>query len=421
MEAKLYIHNADQIITITSSGEQYKTGESQNNIDIITNGSVVVGLDGTILFVGDAESVASQVDGWTFEKTIDAAGMSVLPGFVDGHTHPVWSGDRVHEFAMKLAGASYVEIHKMGGGIGFTVRHTRESSEEELRELLVQRLDRMMKSGTTTAEAKSGYGLDLESEMKQLKVLHWGNENHDMDLVSNYLAAHSVPPGMTAGEATDDIVNNQIPELVKLRDAGLISPSLVDVFCDEGFFEIEDTKRILEAGVAAGLDINFHGDEIKPLNACKLAGDMKALAVSHCERCSIEAIESMTARPTAAVLLPTTFFLMKLEKPPVREMIEGNVPVALGTDFNPNCHCLSMPYTMNLACIVYGLTMKEALVAATLNSAYSIGKSDICGSIEVGKLGDFVILSESSWEHVIYEMGDPPIHMVIKKGNVVHE
>eukprot|EP01126_Amoeba_proteus_P048778 TRINITY_DN5661_c0_g1_i1.p1 TRINITY_DN5661_c0_g1~~TRINITY_DN5661_c0_g1_i1.p1 ORF type:complete len:328 (-),score=43.13 TRINITY_DN5661_c0_g1_i1:61-1044(-) len=313
-----------------------------------------------------------------------------------------------------------MEIHKKGGGIGFTVRNSKQSTEDELLHHLIRRLDRMLGLGTTLIEGKSGYGLEFETEVKLLKVLHEANKCHPVDIVSNYLAAHSIPEGSTAEEATNDIVHNQIPKLEQLIKAGEISPTLIDVFCENKVFNIEQTRRILLAGEKIGLKANFHGDELTPIKAAELAGAIGALAVTHCEEISEEGILALSKLPSFAVLLPTTAYLLKLKYPPARRMINSNVPIALGSDFNPNAHCMSLPFVMNLACVNMGLTMNEALVAATINAAASIGQSTQYGSLEPQKWADIIILEAPTWEHLIYELVDPPIQTVIKKGVVVH-
>jgi len=416
---RLRIRNAAQVVTVACGGKSFKIGAEMNEIGIIEKGTIIVGTDGMIVDVGTEEELSAKYKDSTFDKDIDATGKSVVPGFVDGHTHPVWTGDRVHEFSMKLAGATYMDIHKMGGGIGFTVNHTREASKEELKGLLIQRLNRMLKYGTTTVEAKSGYGLETETEMKMLEVLHEVDQVHPVDVVSTYLGAHSVPKGKTAAEATMDIVQRQIPELVKRRDEGKINPRNIDVFLEKGVFEGEDTKAILEAGKSVGLLLNFHGDEIHPMCSGQLGGELGAAAISHLERVDDDGIVAMAKRPTVAVLLPTTAYVLRLEPPPARKLIAGNVPVALGSDYNPNAHCMSIPHVMNLACVMMKMTMNEALVAATLNAAASLELSHRYGSIDVGKNGDFVIVDHARWEHIIYEIVDPPIDSVIKGGNIV--
>jgi len=416
---RLRIKNASQIVTVSGNGKNFKIAEEMNDIGLIEGATIIVGTDGRILDVGKDEELRGKYEDDTFEEDIDGAGKSVVPGFVDGHTHPVWTGDRVHEFAMKLAGATYMDIHKMGGGIGFTVNHTREAKKEELLKLLLERLNRMVRYGTTTVEAKSGYGLETDTEMKMLEVLHEANAIHPIDVISTYLGAHSVPKGKTAEEATKDIVESQIPELVRRRDQGKISPKNIDVFLEKGVFETEDTRKILEAGQKAGLLLNFHGDEIHPMQSGQLGGELKATAISHLERVDDEGIAAMAIKPTVAVLLPTTAYILRLEPPPARKLISGRVPVALGSDYNPNAHCMSMPHVMNLVCILMKMTMNESLVAATLNSAASIDLGHHCGSLEKGKVGDLVLIDHCSWEHIIYEMVDPPIFSVVKEGKTI--
>lgn len=455
-----------------------------SQIVVIEKGTIIVNQDGIIEAVGSDEEISKKFPGAIFEQDIDGKGKSVLPGLVDAHTHPVWDGDRCHEFAAKLAGATYMDIHKMGGGIGFSVRHTKEASEEHLLELLRQRLARMTQLGTTLAEAKTGYGLEAETELKMLRVLtkaareapggknsggslKKGDESNKskvtlteeetisskidresivdrssyasssasssssslsgeklsskskVDLVLNYLI-HSIPKGQTSMDATNDVLKVQLPMLEKAMKEGSVDCELVDVFCDKGIFEIEETRQILQAGVELGLEINFHGDELTPIKASELAGEMGALAVSHLEHVSAEGIVALSKRPSVAVLLPTTAYILRLVPPPARQLIAGNVPIALGSDFNPNAHCLSMPMTMNLACVLMRMTMPEALVAATLNAAHSIKRSHSHGSLEPGKVADLLLLNAPSWEHLIYQIVDPPIQTVFKSGCAVY-
>lgn len=356
-----------------------------------------------------------------------------------------------------------MQIYNEGGGIHFTVRHVREASTEALCEALVsvsapgaatweggiarrarwrcdrigrpaarphashaqlahtlaQKLDRMLRTGTTVAEVKSGYGLDLDTEVKMLKVVELARGRSPVHLLSTYLA-HSVPKGRTAAEVTKEIVESHFPVIKRLMDQGEIRPAFVDVFCEKGVFELEDTRKILAAGAQIGLALNFHGDELSPIRAAELAAEMKAASVAHLEHISDEGIEALAKHGVVGVLLPTTAYVLRIPYPPARRMIDRGVAVALGSDFNPNAWCFSLPFVMNLACVQMRLTLSEALVACTLNAAAALNCSKEYGSLEVGKRADFLVLSEPLWEHLVYRMCDPPIRGVYKGGRAVH-
>lgn len=421
---KLLVTNIGQLVTVTE-GKPFLAGAAMGDIKTMDGGgkdkfAVAVGDDGLIAMVGTQEQVTQIYQENMFAKILDAEGGAVVPGLVDGHTHPVWAGDRVHEFAMKLAGASYMEVHAAGGGIHFTVEKTREASEDSLVSLLVPRLWRMLKHGTTTVECKSGYGLNTETEVKMLQVLHRAQSFCPIEISPTFCGAHSVPRGATAAQATEDVIHNQLPTILQLRDSGKLNVENMDVFCEKGVFEIEDSKKILQAGRKAGLRLNFHGDELHPLGGAEMGAQLRAEAISHLEEVSSAGMVDMAAAGTVAVILPSTAYILRLRNPPVRDMINCGVIVALGTDFNPNAHCLSLPLIMHLACVNLRMTLNEALAAATINAAHSLGRSNTHGSIEVGKFGDLLVLSESRWEHLVYQLGSPEvIRHVVKKGDVV--
>ncbi|XP_054040402.1 probable imidazolonepropionase isoform X1 [Rissa tridactyla] len=420
---RLLLENAQQLVLVCSRGEEYLRRDGAASLALLPGASLVVGLDGCIKAVGQADVIRNQFSGATFERIIDCSGKCVLPGLVDAHTHPVWAGDRVHEFAMKLAGASYMEIHQAGGGIHFTVEHTRKASEEELFNTFKHRLERMRGAGSTLVECKSGYGLNLETELKMLRVIERAKQSMDIGISSTYCGAHSVPKGKTATEATDDIINNHLPKLKELKLSGEIHVNNIDVFCEKGVFDLDSTRRILQAGKDIGLQINFHGDELHPMKSAELGAELGARAISHLEEVSDEGIKAMARAKCAAVLLPTTAYMLRLKQPPARKMLEEGVIVALGSDFNPNAYCFSMPMVMHLACVNMKMSMNEALAAATINAAYALGKSDTHGSIETGKQGDLVIINSSRWEHLIYQFGghEALIDYVIVKGKVVYQ
>lgn len=335
-------------------------------------------------------------------------------GFIDPHTHSVFSGDRSHEMAWKLAGATYEQVHKKGGGINHTVQHTRDCSEDELLRLLLGRLDRMFKCGTTHVEIKSGYGLDVETEMKMLRVIANARRIHPIGISSTFLA-HSVPHGMSSEDATENVIKKQLPALARLQAAGDIDVDFVDVFLEKGFFNQKQARRILEAGAKMGLTPAFHGDELNDMASGHLAAAVGARSVSHLEELNAEGITEMAQSRVFGILLPTTAYILRLSPPPARSMIDNQVPVALASDFNPNAHCLDMPTTMNLACVTLRLTMEEALVASTINAAAALGVGNSQGTLEVGKQGDCIVLDAPSWEHIIYQM-NPPIQEVFKLG-----
>ncbi|XP_061108744.1 probable imidazolonepropionase [Conger conger] len=420
---RLYIKNAKQVVLVCNNGERFLTKEGMKNLSVLENCSLIIGKDGLLKAVGPADSIQSRFEGASFEKVINASGMCVIPGLIDAHSHPVWAGDRVHEFALKLAGATYMEVHQAGGGIHFTVTHTRQASADQLLSSLTQRLGRMLRSGTTLVECKSGYGLDLDTELKMLMVIERARRSLDVGISSTYCGAHAVPKGKTVAEATEDIIKVQLPALREKMEQGELSVDNIDVFCEKGVFDLDSSRAILQAGKDMGLQINFHGDELHPMNSAQLGAELNALAISHLEEVTNDGIAAMAKAGTSAVLLPTTAYILRLPQPRARDMLDRGVIVALGSDFNPNAYCCSMPMVMHLACVNMRMTMNEALVAATINAAYALGLSQSHGSLEVGKQGDLLILNSSRWEHLIYQFGGHQelIKYVIIKGNVVYE
>lgn len=420
---KLLVKNARQVVLICNQGQRFLTKHGTQSLSVVENGSVVVGSDGLIKAVGPADVIGEQYPEASFDKVIDATGMCVLPGLVDAHTHPVWAGDRVHEFAMKLAGATYMDVHRAGGGIHFTVEHTRAATSAELLPSLSNRLVRMQRAGTTLVECKSGYGLELQTELKMLEVIEEARRTLPINISSTYCGAHAVPKGKTVAEATQDILQVQLPRLRALMSAGTLRVDNIDVFCEQGVFDLDSTRSILQAGKDLGLNINFHGDELHPMNSAQLGAELGALAISHLEEVTDQGIAAMATARTAAVLLPTTAYILRLPQPRARAMLDAGVIVALGSDFNPNAYCCSMPIVMHLACVNMRMSMSEALAAATINAAYALGRSDTHGSLEVGKHGDLLVVNAPRWEHLIYQLGGHQelIRYVVIKGSVVHD
>jgi len=390
------------------------------NLNVIKDGTILVDLAGRIAYAGPAVNAPNVHDPqYQIEMDLDGRGKAAIPGLCDGHTHAIWAGDRVHEFVMKLDGASYMDIHKAGGGINYTVKHTREADEESLYQSLVDRLNRMHQTGTTLVECKSGYGLDTATELKMLRVIDRAQQELTIiDVVGNFCGAHSIPEGATEEQALNTVVNKMIPALAKEKKEGRLSSiQLIDAFAEDGVFSTESVERVLLAGSQIDLLGNFHGDELTYQGCGELAGKLKCRAVSHLECVSDQGIRAMKESNTAAVLLPTTAFVLRIKPPPARKLIDCGVPVALGSDFNPNAHCLSMAHVMNLACVTMRMSVQEALVASTLNAAYSMGVQETHGSLEVGKHADIVLVNATRWEHIIYQFGGvPPLYAVIKDG-----
>eukprot|EP00794_Sanderia_malayensis_P006326 gene6326-7051_t len=399
---KIIVRHAYQIVNVCKNSEMLLRGKEMGHVALTEDKdglSLIVGKDGLVLDYGTDKEIESKYVNCTFETEINADGQTIMPGLIDGHTHPVWVGDRVHEFAMKLAGATYMDVHKAGGGINFTVEHVRNATEDKLYASLLKRLQRMVRCGTTLVEAKSGYGLEVESEIKMLRVIEKAKKNFkDIEISSTFCGAHSVPRGKTMEEATNDVIDVQIPKIKELMEKKELHVENIDVFCEKGVFDTEATRKILTAGKEAGLALNFHGDELHPMASGELGAELEARAISHLEEVSDAGIKCMSDKSVVAVVLPTTAYILRLSPPPVRKMIEAGVAVALGSDFNPNAFCLSMPMTMHLACVILRMSMNEALVAATINAAASLGRSKTHGSIEIGKIADLLIIDAPRWQ-----------------------
>ncbi|KQU21979.1 imidazolonepropionase [Bacillus sp. Leaf13] len=419
MKSITYIKRASQVVTVKGGSKEPKRGQAMSDIGIIENGSVIIE-DGTITFVGsdvEAEQYISTIDGKV--STIDASGKVLTPGLIDPHTHLVFAGSREKELEMRLNGAKYIDILKAGGGILQTTTSTREASEEQLIEESLKRLNRFLQYGVTTVESKSGYGLTLEDELKQLRATKRLNEQHPIDLVSTFMGAHAIP--VDYKENPDEFVRLVIEEMIpKVAEENLAE--FCDVFCEEGVFTIEQSERILEAGKNFGLKPKIHADEIVQFGGAELAAKVGAVSADHLLQASTEGIKQMAESGVIAVLLPgTAFFLM--EKPAdARKMIESGVPVALSTDRNPGSSPTeSLPFVMNLACLTMKMTPAEVLTACTINAAHAIGRADQIGSIEVGKKADLVLFDAPNYQTLQYNYAVNLVDTVLKSGKVIVE
>ena len=395
----------------TPKGNAARCGEEQGKIEILKNAWVLIE-DGVIAAVGtgkpeDAEGA----------EVIDAGGKLVTPGLVDAHTHLIFGGWRQNELGLKLHGATYLEIQNAGGGIQSTTNATRSASKEELRAKAEKALDEMMGFGTTTVEAKSGYGLATEHELKALQVIRELDDRHPMDLVATFMGAHLVPAEYKNDrEAYVRLVCEEMMPAV--REQGIAK--FCDVFCEADTFTVEESRRILEAGLKYGLRPKIHADEIEAIGGSQLAGEIGAVSAEHLIVCPPEGIASMARGGVIACLLPATSFNLGATFAPARDMVNAGVAVAMATDFNPgSCPCLNLQFVINLGCLKYKLTPEEVLTAVTLNGAAAIGMAEKVGTVESGKQADLVIWDAPDLDYICYRVGSNLADIVIKKGNIV--
>ena len=413
MAYKMIVKNIGMLAT--PQGKEAHRGKAQGEICFLNDAWVAVCQDGTIAAVGNGE-VTSEMAAQA-ETVVDAGGHLVTPGLIDAHTHLVFGGWREHELALKLKGVPYLEILAQGGGILSTVRNTRAASEEELTKKAAEALDMMLEMGTTTCEAKSGYGLRLEDELKQLRAVKNLQESHPVELVSTFLGAHAVPEEYK--ENREEYIRILCEEMIP-RVAEEHLAEFCDVFCETGVFSAEESRKILEAGRNYGLIPKIHADEIDPIGGTELAGEIGAISAEHLIRTTQSGIDSMAKGGTIACCLPATSFYLNATFAPAREMIEAGVPVAIATDFNPgSCPNLSLQLAMNLGCYKYRLIPEEVLTAVTLNAAAAIHREGSLGTIEPGKKADMVIWKAENLDFLFYRFGNNLVDTVIKAGKVV--
>ncbi|MBN8210739.1 imidazolonepropionase [Bacillus sp. NTK071] len=416
MRKPLFLQDASELITLKGSSSAPLVQPIESDLSIIQNGSVLID-NGTILAVGKTSELKQHYPQKISEAdVIDARGMLVTPGFVDPHTHLVFAGSREQEFAMRLKGASYMDIMNAGGGIYATTEMTRLASHQELFEQSFERLDRLMKQGVTTVEAKSGYGLDLENEKKQLEVARELNQKHALDLVSTFMGAHAIPSSYKAApeEFITYLINDVMPVIAT---EGLAEFN--DVFCEKGVFTVEQSRRVLEAGRRLGLSPKIHADELESYGGAELAAELGAVSADHLLCASEAGMDQMATAGVVAVLLPGTAFFLQKKMANARRMIDRGVPVALSTDCNPGSSpTVSTALMMNFGCLQMGMTPAEVLVAVTINAAHAINRGDQIGSIEVGKKADLLLFSVPTHHHLHYHFGENHLNRVIKSGVV---
>jgi len=414
----LLVHSATQVCTIPAQDGGPQRGSQLGSLGVIEDGAIAA--DGRkIVDVGPTSRLRMEYEA---RQRIDASNRAVVPGLVDPHTHLVWIGDRAVEFELRLAGASYMDIMAAGGGINSTVKQVRNANVEQLVSETRSRLDRMLHLGTTTVEIKTGYGLDTATELKQLDAIYRLAESHPVTIVATFLGAHAVPPEYQG--RTDDfveiIVNEMIPAVADFARQRGKPPPFIDVFCEEGVFDVAQSRRILEAGLNHDMPAKIHADEFAALGGTRLAVDLGAVSADHLVKTPEDDIQALGSSNTIAVGLPATpFGLGHDEFTPARAIIKTRGALALATDCNPGtAWCESMQFVMALACRYMRLSPAEALAAATINAAFAVGQGERVGSLEVGKQADLLILDAPDYRHLAYRFGGNVVRTVVKGGRV---
>jgi len=416
MASKIYvdliIKNAGELLTLSPSFKE------ESGLGMIRNGAVAI-KKGRIFWIGKTEEMSGKFSLNRDGREMNATGKVVMPGLIDAHTHLVFAGSRENEFEQRIQGLSYQEIAGRGGGILSTVEATRNSSFDELFSLGKKRLDRMLSKGVTTVEAKSGYGLSLQDEIKILTVMKALQESHPIDIVPTFLGAHTFPK-----EFRDDrahymglLTEEMIPKVAQERLA-----EFCDVFCEEKAFTLEESKQILETGKRYGLKPKIHADQLSSGGGAELAAEVQAYSADHLEYASPEGIKKMAEKGVTAVLLPGASFSLSMQKyPAARDMIEQGVAVSLATDLNPGSSMTeSLPMMMTMGCILFKMIPKEVIQATTIHAARSMGREKEIGSLEVGKQADILLLDIPNYRYLPYHFGVDHGEYVIKKGKIVY-
>ncbi|WP_265107917.1 imidazolonepropionase [Halosolutus halophilus] len=408
------VYDAGQLIVGPAAGPDDSRAidrESDDGPLEIREDAAFAAIDGEVVAVGSSDEITREYPPENAETAIDAAGNAVVPGFVDPHTHAVFAGDRSDEFAAKLRGKSYQEILAEGGGILRTVRATRNASDADLRANLRAHLDVMLASGTTTVEVKSGYGLDVETELRLLETIDRVADGHPIDVVPTFMGAHAVPEGREADEYVGRVVGEQVPAVADQEIA-----EFCDVFCEADVFDVAQSRRVLEAGAAAGLTPKVHAEEFTRLGGSQLAADLGAASADHLLHATEEDAAALAAADVVPVLLPATAFGLGEAYADARTFLEAGAPVALATDFNPNCHARTMEFVQTLATVEMGLTPAEALRGATHDASLAIDRDDGTGTLREGAPADAVVLEAPSFVHLAYRFDSSAVDTVIKTG-----
>jgi imidazolonepropionase len=408
----LAVLHASQLVTLNGP-KRARAGRELSELAIISDGGMLI-RDGRIDIVGPSADIEKRSGD---EEVIDARGKVVLPGFVDAHTHLVFAGDRLDDFERRARGATYEQIAKAGGGIWSTVEKTRAASEADLLMQAKKHADWLLRCGTTTVESKSGYGLTVEDELKILRVMRRLTQETPLEIVPTFLGAHAVPRKMHVDQYVDLVVNEM---LSRVTSDGLAE--FCDVFCECGYFDIEQSRRILSAAKKLGLKLRIHADQLSNSGAAQLAGELKATTADHLEKTDAQGIAALKSGRVQPVLLPgSVYALGSTHYPRAREMIEAGLAIVIATDFNPGSSPTpSMPMILSLACTQMKMSPAEAISASTINPAYSLGRGDQIGSLESGKLANFSIFDCEDYRALAYWFGVPQTHSVYVKGRRAH-
>ncbi|HEX4637859.1 MAG TPA: imidazolonepropionase [Chthoniobacterales bacterium] len=411
MKSRALLH-ASQLVTL-SGPRQPRVGKELSELGIIHNGGILI-RDGKIDIVGASDEIEKKAKG---AEIVDLGGRVVLPGFVDAHTHLVFAGNRLEDFERRARGESYEQIAKAGGGIWSTVEQTRAASEDELFELAKKRVDWFLKCGTTTIEAKSGYGLTLEDELKILGVVRRLNDETPLEIVPTFLGAHAVPREMSADKYVDLVINEVLPRVAKEKLA-----EFCDVFCERGYFDLEQSRKILTAAKMLRLKLRGHVDQLSNSGGATLMAELGATTADHLEKTDEQGIAELKSARVQPVLLPgSVYALGSTTYSRAREMIEAGLAVVLATDFNPGSSPTpSMPMVLSLACTQMKMSSAEALSAATINAAYSLNRGDKIGSLESGKVANVAVFDCEDYRELAYWFGIPQTHSVYVKGERVY-
>jgi len=411
---ELLIRNAKEVVTVSASGKPVKIGSEMRNLCVIKNGSIFV-RDGIIEWVG--RETDRTIEPSREATILDASEKVALPGFADSHTHLVFAGSRENEFALRAEGKTYQEIAEAGGGIWSTVKEVRLATKKELKRAAEKRLDEMMKHGTTTVEIKSGYGLDMDNEIKMLEVINELEKEHYMTVVPTFLGAHAIPPefGNNGGAYVRFLLDKLIPYVGRKQLA-----KFSDVFCEQGYFNALQGEHLLNEGRKFGMRPKVHADELSPCRGAELAAKVGAISADHLEHVSSKGIDALKESGVVATMLPGVSFFLGHQYAPARKLIDAGVLVALASDFNPgSCMSYSMPMMMTIACTQMKMTPEEAITASTLNGAAALGISEKVGSIERGKQADIAIYDIPNYRYLPYHFGTNHLWKVIKRGTIL--